>query len=159
MGRVLGLIVVTSLKDNCRPKVFLGCMGQFRAFSTPGTDASLLRRDDGGPGCAPAWLGPLRGAARCRPIKLEDRGADLRACLPLAGRVTEMASLLECNARAALCRRLAKLEPVSRDIWLAEAERWSRLAQARLLAQTSDGRVEEPVLAPAMPVRADRECD
>jgi hypothetical protein len=46
-----------------------------------------------------------------------------------------MASLLECNARAALCRRRAKLEPVSRDIWLAEAERWSRLAHARLLAQ------------------------
>jgi hypothetical protein len=63
-----------------------------------------------------------------------------------------MVSLLECNARAALCRRLAKLEPVSRGIWLAEAERWSRLAQARLLAQTSDGRVEEPALAPAMPV-------
>ena len=63
-----------------------------------------------------------------------------------------MVSLLECIARAALSRRLAKLEPVSRGIWLAEAERWSRLAQARLLAQTSDGRVEEPALAPAMPV-------
>jgi hypothetical protein len=70
-----------------------------------------------------------------------------------------MASLPECNARAALCRRLAKLEPSSRNIWLAEAERWSRLAQAKLLAQTGDGRVEEPALVPATPVCADRECD
>jgi hypothetical protein len=45
-----------------------------------------------------------------------------------------MIALAECNARAALCRRMSKLEPVSRYIWLAEAERWSRLAQGRLLA-------------------------
>jgi len=43
-----------------------------------------------------------------------------------------MTRLIEYNARAALCRRLAKLEPVSRDIWLAEAERWTRLAQASM---------------------------
>ena len=40
-----------------------------------------------------------------------------------------MTSHLEFNARAALCRRLAKLEPDSKNIWLAEAERWSRLTQ------------------------------
>jgi hypothetical protein len=45
-----------------------------------------------------------------------------------------MIALAECNARAVLCRRMAKLEPVSSYIWLAEAERWSRLAQGRLLA-------------------------
>jgi hypothetical protein len=44
-----------------------------------------------------------------------------------------MTSLLEFNARAALCRRLAKLEPDSKNIWLAEAERWSRLTQSRAL--------------------------
>jgi hypothetical protein len=38
-----------------------------------------------------------------------------------------MRSLLEFNARAALCRQLARLEPDSKDLWLAEAERWSRL--------------------------------
>jgi hypothetical protein len=38
-----------------------------------------------------------------------------------------MTSLLEFNARAALCRRLARLEPNSKDLWLAEAERWCRL--------------------------------
>ena len=38
-----------------------------------------------------------------------------------------MTSLLEFNARAELCRNLAKLEPHARYIWLAEAERWSRL--------------------------------
>jgi len=43
-----------------------------------------------------------------------------------------MTRLIEYNARAALCRRLAKLEPVSRDKWLAEAERWTRLAQASM---------------------------
>jgi hypothetical protein len=50
-----------------------------------------------------------------------------------------MTRLVEYNARAALCRRLAKLEPVSRDIWLAEAERWSRLAQASMGALSEVG--------------------
>ena len=49
-----------------------------------------------------------------------------------------MTRLIEYNARAAMCRRLAKLEPVSRDIWLAEAERWTRLAQARMGVQASE---------------------
>jgi|AmaraimetFIIA100_FD_contig_51_11283870_length_669_multi_4_in_0_out_0_1 hypothetical protein len=40
-----------------------------------------------------------------------------------------MTSLQECSARAALCRRLATLEPDSRQIWLAEAKRWSRLTK------------------------------
>jgi hypothetical protein len=56
--------------------------------------------------------------------------------------------------------RLATLEPVSRDIWLAEAERWSRLAQATLLAQTGDERDKEAAaLARAMLVSADKDCD
>jgi hypothetical protein len=40
-----------------------------------------------------------------------------------------MTSLLESNARAALCRQLAELEPDSKNLWLAEADRWSRLMQ------------------------------
>lgn len=45
-----------------------------------------------------------------------------------------MTSLLEFNtqefnARAALCRHFAMLEPDSRCIWLAEAERWARLTR------------------------------
>ena len=40
-----------------------------------------------------------------------------------------MTSLLEFNARAVLCRQLARLEPDSKSLWLAEAERWSRLTQ------------------------------
>jgi hypothetical protein len=40
-----------------------------------------------------------------------------------------MTSHLEFSARAALCRQLARREPDSRDLWLAEAERWSRLTQ------------------------------
>jgi hypothetical protein len=37
-----------------------------------------------------------------------------------------MTGFLEYNARAALCRQLAKVEPDSKNLWLAEAERWSR---------------------------------
>jgi hypothetical protein len=40
-----------------------------------------------------------------------------------------MRSLLEYNARAALCRQFARLEPDSKNVWLAEADRWSRLTQ------------------------------
>jgi hypothetical protein len=40
-----------------------------------------------------------------------------------------MTNLLESNARAALCRQLAELEPDSKNLWLAEADRWSRLTQ------------------------------
>ena len=39
-----------------------------------------------------------------------------------------MTSPLELSARAALCRQLARREPDSRNLWLAEAERWSHLA-------------------------------
>lgn len=39
-----------------------------------------------------------------------------------------MTSVLELSARAALCRQLARREPDSETLWLAEAERWSRLA-------------------------------
>ena len=35
----------------------------------------------------------------------------------------------EFSARAKLCRQLARREPDSRDLWLAEAQRWSRLVQ------------------------------
>jgi hypothetical protein len=38
-------------------------------------------------------------------------------------------SFLEFNARAMLCRRLAKLEPDLENLWLAEAERWSRFTR------------------------------
>ena len=37
-----------------------------------------------------------------------------------------MTGLQEFNARAALCRQLAEVEPDSKNLWLAEAERWSR---------------------------------
>jgi hypothetical protein len=36
---------------------------------------------------------------------------------------------LELNARVELCRKFAKLEPHASYIWLAEAERWSRLTR------------------------------
>jgi hypothetical protein len=62
---------------------------------------------------------------------------EIKAATPLQAQIknsylggeVKMTGLLEFNARAALCRQLAKLEPDSKDIWLAEAERWSRLTQ------------------------------
>ena len=42
-----------------------------------------------------------------------------------------MTSFSEFSARATLCRQLAECEPDSKNLWLAEAERWSRLAQWR----------------------------
>jgi hypothetical protein len=50
---------------------------------------------------------------------------------PLAGG-KQMASQLELNARAALCRELAKREPTNRVLWTAEAENWSRLSNEKL---------------------------
>jgi len=41
-----------------------------------------------------------------------------------------MTGPLEFSARAALCRQLAMREPNSEILWLAEAERWSRLTLA-----------------------------
>lgn len=41
-----------------------------------------------------------------------------------------MTGSLEFSARAALCRQLARREPNSEILWLAEAERWSRLTLA-----------------------------
>jgi hypothetical protein len=40
-----------------------------------------------------------------------------------------MSIRLECSARAALCMRLATREPANRNLWMAEAEHWSRLSQ------------------------------
>jgi hypothetical protein len=57
-----------------------------------------------------------------------------------------MTNLLEFSARAALCRQLARREPKSKILWLAEAERWSRLTLAPRAAvvtakyQKADGR-------------------
>jgi len=43
-----------------------------------------------------------------------------------------MASQLELSARAALCRELAKREPVNGVLWMAEAENWARLSNEKL---------------------------
>jgi hypothetical protein len=43
-----------------------------------------------------------------------------------------MASQLELNSRAALCRQLAKREPANQALWMAEAENWSRLSKEKL---------------------------
>jgi hypothetical protein len=40
-----------------------------------------------------------------------------------------MTSRLEFDSRAMLCKQLAMREPGSQVLWLAEAEKWSRLSQ------------------------------
>jgi len=45
-----------------------------------------------------------------------------------------MKKVLEYRTRAARCRQLSTLEPDNRARWLAEAERWSRLAQDEITA-------------------------
>jgi hypothetical protein len=45
-----------------------------------------------------------------------------------------MKNVVEFRAQAKLCRQLAICEPMNRIYWLAEAERWSRLAQDEISA-------------------------
>jgi hypothetical protein len=40
-----------------------------------------------------------------------------------------MKNVVEFRAQAKLCRQFAMWEPKNSSLWLAEAERWSRLAQ------------------------------
>ena len=42
-----------------------------------------------------------------------------------------MISQVELDSRAALCRQLAKREPVHQALWLAEAESWSRRSRQK----------------------------
>jgi hypothetical protein len=45
-----------------------------------------------------------------------------------------MKNVMEFRAQARLCRQLAIREPKNGIYWLAEAERWSRLAQDEISA-------------------------
>ena len=55
-----------------------------------------------------------------------------------------MTCLLEFGARAALCRQLARREPDSVILWLAEAERWSRLTVTPgVAAETSQSKIAD----------------
>lgn len=52
----------------------------------------------------------------------------------------------ELNSRAALCRKLAQLEPANRTFWMAEAENWSRLSKQQLHGEESS-KIEPGILA------------
>ncbi len=69
-----------------------------------------------------------------------DRLTGLDGTVVLSGREASMAGHLEFSARAALCRQLAMREPNSEILWLAEAEKWSRLTLARVTVVTSEYR-------------------
>ena len=55
-----------------------------------------------------------------------------------------MTSSWEFTARATLCRRLARLEPDRENLWLAEAERWSRFTREPGAGSTGHGEPTEP---------------
>jgi hypothetical protein len=62
-----------------------------------------------------------------------------------------MKKVVEFRAQAKLCRQLAVCEPKNRIYWLAEAERWSRLAQDGISAHYEECNVIQLRDAPPHP--------
>jgi hypothetical protein len=58
-----------------------------------------------------------------------------------------MTSRLELNSRAALCRQLAKREPATRILWMAEAENWSLLVEREASRRGKFGDVPDDLSA------------
>lgn len=56
-----------------------------------------------------------------------------------------MKNLAEFRAQATLCRQLAICEPKNSSLWLAEAERWSRLAQKEISSHYQECNLIEPI--------------
>jgi hypothetical protein len=55
-----------------------------------------------------------------------------------------MKNIVEFRAQATLCRQLAMCEPKNSSHWLAEAERWSRLAQDEISSHYQECNVIPP---------------
>ena len=55
-----------------------------------------------------------------------------------------MKNIVEFRAQATLCRQLAMCEPKNSSHWLAEADRWSRLAQDEISAHYQECNVIQP---------------
>lgn len=65
-----------------------------------------------------------------------------------------MISQVELDSRAALCRQLAKHEPVYQALWLAEAECWSRLSRAKFRSDAgSPGTIDISARRPSNALR------
>jgi hypothetical protein len=65
-----------------------------------------------------------------------------------------MISQAELDSRAALCRQLARREPVYQALWLAEAECWSRLSRAMFRGDAgSPGTIEFSARLPSNALR------
>ena len=60
-----------------------------------------------------------------------------------------MASQPELNARAALCKQLAKREQENRVLWIAEAESWSSLSNEKFRSKPEQNPVTAPCLISA----------
>ena len=67
-----------------------------------------------------------------------------------------MKNVVEFRAQAKLCRHLAMFEPKNRIYWLAEADRWSRLAQDEICSHYQECNVIQAVggAAPVVPSSA-----
>ena len=57
-----------------------------------------------------------------------------------------MIDQLEFDLRAALCRQLAQREPANRDLWMAEAENWSRLSKEGIRGAAEEKISSGPIL-------------
>ena len=56
-----------------------------------------------------------------------------------------MKNIVEFRAQAMLCRQLAISEPKNSSLWLAEAERWSRLALDEISSHYIECNLIEPI--------------
>ncbi len=61
-----------------------------------------------------------------------------------------MKNVVEFRAQASLCRQLAVCDPKNSDHWMAEAERWSRLAQEEISSHYEECNVIQPSTAPTV---------
>ena len=52
-----------------------------------------------------------------------------------------MKNVVEFRAQTKLCRQFAMWEPKNSSLWLAEAERWSRLAQDEIASHYEECKV------------------
>jgi hypothetical protein len=60
-----------------------------------------------------------------------------------------MKNVVEFRAQASLCRQLAVCDTKNSEHWIAEAEKWSRLAQHEISSHYEECNVIQPSDAPA----------
>jgi hypothetical protein len=64
-----------------------------------------------------------------------------------------MKNVVEFRAQATVCRQLAVCDPKNADHWVAEAEKWSRLAQDEISSHYQECNVNQSSSAPLFGAR------